>query len=56
MSPVRKRPVKRSPEPPERDVVEKQDPSHTRADFLRDLRRASTNQAKRKLAGPSGRG
>jgi hypothetical protein len=46
MSPVRKRPEKHAPTPPERDVTEKQDPGYTRADFLRDLRRASSNRAK----------
>jgi hypothetical protein len=55
VSPVRKRPVKTAPMPPERDVVEKQDPKHTKADFLRDLAKASTNRAKEKLARPSGR-
>lgn len=55
MSPVRKRPAKTAPTPPERDVVEKQDPRHTKADFLRDLRKASTNRSKERLERPSGR-
>lgn len=46
MSPVRKRPQKSTPTPPERDVQDKQDPGYKRADFLRDLRRASSNRAK----------
>jgi hypothetical protein len=46
MSPVRKRPEKVAPTPPERDVTEKQDPGYTKGDFLRDLRRASSNRAK----------
>ena len=32
--------------PPEREVTAKQDPDYTKADFLRDLRRASSNRAK----------
>jgi len=44
--PARKRPEKTSPTPPEPDVTEKQDAGHTEADFLRDLKRASTNRAK----------
>lgn len=47
--PARKRPTKTEPTPPEPDVVEKQDPEHTEADFLRDLERASTNRAAEKL-------
>ncbi len=57
MSPARKRPEKRSPTPPERDVTEKQDPGHNEADFLRDLEKATSNQAKKRLAaGRAGRG
>lgn len=52
--PARKRPEKTEPTPPERDVAEKQDPQHTEADFLRDLKRASTNRAKDQLDDPSG--
>lgn len=55
MSPVRKRPAKTTPTPPEHDVAEKQDPAHTKADFLRDLRKVSTNRSKERLAKPSGR-
>jgi hypothetical protein len=50
MSPARKRPDKTAPTPPPPDLVEKQDPDHTEATFLRDLGRATTNDAKRKLA------
>jgi hypothetical protein len=54
MSPSRKRPQKTRPTPPESDV--KQDPGHTEADFLRDLSKATSNQARKKLQLPSGRG
>jgi hypothetical protein len=54
MSPARKRPEKSGPTPPKRDV--KQDPRHSEADFLRDLGRATSNQARKKLGLPSGRG
>jgi hypothetical protein len=57
MSPARKRPEKTAPVPPAQDVVDKQDVGHTEADFLRDLEKASSNQAKRKLAAArAGRG
>jgi hypothetical protein len=39
--PARKKPKKIKPTPPEKDVVEIQDPRHTEGDFLRDLERAS---------------
>jgi hypothetical protein len=50
MSPERKRPEKKSPTPPERDVTDRQDPEHSEADFMRDLARVSTNRSKQKLA------
>ena len=50
----RKRPEKSRPTPPERDV--KQDPKHTEADFLRDLEKATSNRARRKLGLPSAPG
>jgi hypothetical protein len=54
MSPARKRPEKTKPTAPERDV--KQDPRHTETDFLRDLGKATSNQARKKLGlPPSGR-
>ena len=54
MSPARKRPEKKAPTPPQRDV--KQDPGHAEADFLRDLGKATSNQARKKLGlPPSGR-
>lgn len=56
MSPVRKRPEKKVPTPPPADVVEKRDPAHTERDFLRDLDKATTNDAKRKLAERASRG
>jgi hypothetical protein len=54
MSPSRKRPQKTRPTPPERDV--KQDPAHTEADFLRDLDKATSNRARKKLGLPFARG
>jgi hypothetical protein len=56
MSPARKRPEKKAPTPPERDVAQKQDPQHTVKDFLGDLERATANDAKRKLAERAARG
>ncbi len=53
MSPRRKRPEKKAPTPPESDV--KQDPSHTEADFFRDLGKATSNKARKKLGLPSAR-
>jgi len=46
MSPVRKRPQKTAPTPPEHDVTQRQDPGYKKTDFLRDLRKASSNRAK----------
>ncbi len=54
MSPARKRPEKPAPTPPMSDV--KQDPNHTEADFLRDLRKATSDGARKKLGLPSRRG
>ena len=51
MSPARKRPEKSAPTPPKRDV--KQDPGHSEADFLRDLGKATSNKARKKLGLPS---
>jgi hypothetical protein len=51
MSPARKRPEKAAPSPPQSDV--KQDPRHTEADFLRDLDKATSNRARKKLGLPS---
>lgn len=50
MTPARKRPEKTSPSPPEGDV--KQDPQHTESDFLNDLLKATSNDAKSKLGKP----
>lgn len=54
--PERKRPEKTKPTPPEEDVVEKLDPERTEDGFLRDLEKATTNEAREKLDLPSGRG
>jgi hypothetical protein len=54
MSPARKRPEKAGPTPPKGDV--KQDPAHTEGEFFRDLAKATTNRARKKLDLPSGRG
>jgi hypothetical protein len=54
--PERKRPTKDKPTPPGEDVVEKIDPDHSDDDFLRDLRKATTDEARKKLGLPSGRG
>lgn len=54
MSPARKRPQKTTPTPPAPDV--KQDPAHTEGDFFRDLEKATSNRARKKLGLPSGRG
>lgn len=56
MSPARKRPEKRAPTAPQKDVTEKQDSSHTPADFFKDLEKATSNRARKKLGLPSGRG
>jgi hypothetical protein len=52
----RKRPEKRSPTPPQEDVVGEMDPKHSEADFMRDLKKATSNMARKKLGLPSGRG
>ncbi len=54
MSPARKRAEKTSSTPPQRDV--KQDPGHSEADFLRDLEKATSNRARKKLGLPGSRG
>jgi hypothetical protein len=51
----KKRP-KQKPTPPSEDVVEKIDREHDDDDFLRDLEKATTNKARKKLDLPSGRG
>jgi hypothetical protein len=53
--PARKRPEKRKPTPPERDVTELQDPEQTVETFLRDLDQAATNRSAEKLAAASRR-
>jgi hypothetical protein len=52
--PPRKRPLKTDPTPPEEDVVEKIDPKHSDEDFFRDLEKATSDQARKKLGLPSG--
>jgi hypothetical protein len=47
--PARKRPEKKKPTKPERDVRDLQDSEQTVEDFLRDLGRASTNRSAEKL-------
>lgn len=54
--PQRKRKEKTAPTPPAEDVVEKIDPDHSDEDFLRDLHVATTDEARKKLRLPSGRG
>jgi hypothetical protein len=54
MTPSRKRTTKDAPTPPQPDV--KQSPGHTEADFFRDLEKATSNRARKKLGLPSGRG
>ena len=53
--PQRKRKEKTKPTPPGDDVVEKIDPDHSDDDFLRDLRKATTDKARKKLGLPSQR-
>jgi hypothetical protein len=55
MSPARKRPEKAKPTPPKPDVVEQQDPGHTVSAFLNDLKKATSDKARKKLGLPSGR-
>lgn len=56
MSPARKRPEKQGPSAPEPDVGERQDKGHTEADFFRDLEKATSNRARKKLGLTSRRG
>ena len=51
---ARQRPEKLEPTPPDEDVADKVDPKHTDEDFLSDLGKVATNDAKRRLADPSG--
>jgi hypothetical protein len=52
----RKRPEKTKPTPPGEDVVEKIDKAHSDEDFFADLKKATTDEARKKLDLPSGRG
>jgi hypothetical protein len=52
----RKRPTKDKPTPPGEDVVEKIAPEHSDEDFFRDLKKATTDKARKLLGLPSGRG
>jgi hypothetical protein len=54
--PERKRPTKDKPTPPGEDVVEKIDKDHSDEDFFADLKKATTDEARKKLGLPSGRG
>ena len=49
-------PARKHPKKPKGKTRKRQDPSHTEADFLRDLEKASTNRAKELLGRPSDRG
>lgn len=51
--PARKRPDKKQPTPPTKDVADKMDPKHSDADFLRDLEKVTSNKARKKLGLPS---
>jgi hypothetical protein len=52
----RRRAQKDAPTPPDEDVVEKIDRKHSDDDFLRDLEKATSDKARKKLGLPSGRG
>ena len=54
--PERKRKEKTKPTPPGDDVVEKIDRKHSDDDFFRDLKKATSDEARKKLGLPSGRG
>jgi hypothetical protein len=47
-------PARKRPKKPKGKTRKHQDPSHTEADFLRDLEKASTNRAKRLLGRSAG--
>lgn len=47
---------KDAPTPPGEDVAKKIDPKHSDADFFRDLRKATSDKARKLLDLPSGRG
>ena len=51
--PERKRPTKHEPTPPGEDVVQKIDPEHSDDDFLRDLEKATADDARERLGLPS---
>ena len=52
----KKRPDKTKPTPPGEDVVEKLDRKHSDEDFFRDLEKAASDKARKKLGLPSSRG
>ena len=54
--PAKKPNPSQKPVPPGEDVVEKIDRKHSDADFLRDLEKATSDKARKKLGLPSGRG
>ncbi len=56
MSGKMRKPSTDEPRKPPEDIREKQDPEHSEGDFFRDLAKASTDQARKKLGLPSGRG
>jgi hypothetical protein len=49
----RKRPHKNAPTPPGEDVAALIDPEHSDEDFLADLEKASSDEARRKLGLPA---
>ncbi len=51
--PAKNRPDKTEPTPPGEDVVEKIDPDHTDEDFLSDLEKATSDEARKRLGLPS---
>jgi hypothetical protein len=48
--------ARKRPKKPKGKTRKRQDPSHTEADFMRDLEKASTNRAKRLLGRHAARG
>jgi hypothetical protein len=50
--PQRKRPTKDKPTPSAEDVVEKIDRDHSDEDFFADLKKATTDKARKRLEAP----
>jgi hypothetical protein len=51
--PPRKTPPKETPTPPGEDVLRKMDEAHTEDEFLADLDKATTDEARHRLGLPS---